>query len=233
VGALAVDDRFLGAYNAGDVHLECAKLCGMVTPDMDPSAVKRVRKEFKVCNLAVVYRAGFRRIAAQLGKSEAEARHYMATHEREFWRVHAFVEAAIEQAMHEGVVVMQDGWRRTLPSPFNPAAAANAPIQGTAAAIYRQAVLGMYRARLPLIATVHDSFVLECAIAEAADLIATATRIMVEAGAYFLPRLKLKVDVATSIPVPTLPQLTERLADPGLLEAYLRHLERARKARAA
>jgi hypothetical protein len=245
VGELAGDRRFMGAYYAGDVHLECAKLCGMLTPDMDPGAIKQVRTQFKVCNLAVVYQAGIRRIAAQLGVPEAAARVYMAAHRREFWRLHEFVEATIEQGMHEGVVVMQDGWRRALPAtwvrrggveeyaPFNRAAAANAPIQGTAAAIFRQAVLGLHRAGLPLIATVHDSFVFECAIPEAPDLIATATRIMVEAGAYFLPGLLLKVDVATSIPVPALPHLTERLADPERQAAYLRHLERAQRARAA
>jgi hypothetical protein len=232
-GELAGDRGFMGAYYAGDVHLECARLCGMVTPDMGPDAIKRVRKEFKVCNLAVIYQAGIRRIAAQLGKSEAEARHYMTTHRNEFWPLHRFIDAAIEQGMHEGEVVMQDGWRRSLPAPFNRAAAANAPIQGTAAAIYRQAVLGVHRANLPLIATVHDSFVFECAIPDASDLITTVTRIMVAAGAYFLPGLQLKVDVATSIALPTLPHLTERLADPGLLDAYLRHLGRARKARAA
>jgi hypothetical protein len=233
VGELAEDRVFMGAYYAGDVHLECARLCGMVTADMDAAALKRVRKEFKVCNLAVVYQAGIRRIAAQLGKPEGEARRYMATHRSEFWRLHAFMEDVIEQGMHESEVVMQDGWRRALPSPFNRAAAANAPIQGTAAAIYRQAVLGIWRAELPLIATVHDSFVFECAIADAPDLIATVIPILVAAGAYFLPDLRLKVDVATSVPIPALPELTERLADPAHLDAYLRHLGRARKARAA
>jgi hypothetical protein len=233
-GELASDRNFMDAYNAGsDVHLECARRCGMVAPDMTPDAIKRVRKEFKVCNLAVVYQAGIRRIAAQLGVPEAAARVYIATHRREFWKLHGFIEAAIEQAMHEGVVVMQDGWRRSLPSPFSRAAAANAPIQGTAAAIYRQAVMGMHGGGLPLIATVHDSFVFECAIPDAPGLIATVTRIMVEAGAYFLPGLKLKVDVATSVPLPALPHLAERLADPGRLEAYLRHLERVQKVRAA
>jgi hypothetical protein len=233
MGELAGDLNFMAAYYAGDVHLECARRCDMVSPDMDAKALKQVRKEFKVCNLAVVYQAGFQRIAAQLGRSEAEARRYMATHRGEFWKLHAFVEAAIAQAMHEGVVIMQDGWRRALPAPFSRAAAANAPAQGTAAAIYRQAVLGVHRAGLPLIATVHDSFVFECAIPEAPDLIPTVTRIMVEAGAYFLPGLRLKVDVATSVPLPALPHLVERLADPGLLETYLRHLGRARKALAA
>jgi hypothetical protein len=232
-GELAEDRDFMDAYRIGDVHLECARRCGMITPDMDANAIKRVRKVFKTCNLAVVYRAGVGRIAAQLGMPEGEARHYLATHRQAFWKLHVFVDAAIEQARHENVVIMQDGWRRALPAPFNPAAAGNAPIQGTAAAIYRQAVLGIHRAGLPLIATVHDSFVFECALHEAPDLIPTVTRIMVAAGAYFLPGLRLKVDVSTSVPVPALPELTERLADPDRLEAYLRHLGRARKAKAA
>jgi DNA polymerase I-like protein with 3'-5' exonuclease and polymerase domains len=157
----------------------------------------------------------------------------MAMHKREFWEIHDYVAAAIDQAMHENVVIMQDGWRRALPSPFNPAAAANAPVQGTAAAIYRQAVIGMHRAGLPLIATVHDSFVFECRVEDAGDLITTARRIMVAAGAYFLPGVPLKVDVSASVPLPHLPFEVGSLAEPELWEPYLRHLGRAAKARRA
>jgi hypothetical protein len=111
-------------------------------------------------------------------------------------------------------------------------AAANAPIQGTAAAIYRRAVVELHRAGLPLIATVHDSFVFECAIPEAADLIATVTRIMVEAGAYFLPGLQLKVDVDASVDLPHLGHLKiGRVADPDRHAAYRRHLDRAERAK--
>jgi DNA polymerase-1 len=227
-GVLAGARKFMAAYYAGDVHLECAKLCNMLRSDATPAEIKQVRKEFKICNLAVVYQAGIRRIAAQLGKSEPEARRYMATHRQEFWELHDFMAAVIEQAMHENVVVMQDGWRRALPSPFNPAAAANAPIQGTAAAIYRRGVVDLHRASLPMIATVHDSFVFECTFPDAADLIATATRILVEAGAAFLPGLRLKVSVDASRTLPHLAHLDiGPLADPETYAAYRRHLERA------
>jgi hypothetical protein len=233
IGMLARAAKFLSAYTAGDVHLECARLSGLVRADMTAAEVKRVRKAFKVCNLAVVYQAGLRRIAAQLGVPEAGAAHWMAIHRREFWEIHDYVAAVIEQALHDNVVVMQDGWRRALPSPFNPAAAANAPVQGTAAAIYRLAVILLHRAGLPLIATVHDSFVFECRIEDAADLIATARRIMIEAGAYFLPGVPLKVDVSATVPLPGLPWPVEPLADPELWDAYQRHLGRAARARRA
>jgi hypothetical protein len=233
IGQLARSAKFLAAYSAGDVHLECARLCGMIRPDTDAVAQKKARKQFKICNLAVVYQAGLFRIAGQLSVPEAEAGRFMAMHRQEFWDIHDYVAAAIDQAMHDGVVIMQDGWRRALPSPFNRAAAANAPVQGTAAAIYRLAVILMHRAGLPLIGTVHDSFVFECRIEEAGDLIATARRIMVEAGAYFLPGVPLKVDVSASVPLPHLPYPVEPLADPELWVAYQRHLGRAAKAKRA
>lgn len=233
IGQLARAAKFLFAYSAGDVHLECARLCGMFRPDADSDALKRVRKQFKICNLAVVYQAGLSRIAGQLGLTEAEAGRWMAMHRQEFWEVHDYVSAVIDQALHDNVVIMQDGWRRALPSPFNRAAAANAPVQGTAAAIFRQAVLGMRRAGLPLIATVHDSFVFECRVSDAGDLIETVRRIMVEAGAYFLPGVPLKVDVSASVPLPHLPFKVEPLADPDLWDAYQSHLGRAAKAKRA
>ena len=234
VGVLAGDRNFMAAYYAGDVHLECAKLCNMLRPDATPEETKLVRKEFKICNLAVVYQAGIRRIAGQLGKSEAEARLYMATHRQEFWKLHNYMTAVIEQAMHENVVIMQDGWRRALPSPFNPAAAANAPVQGTAAVIYRRAVVDLHRAALPLIFTAHDSFAFECDITDAADLIATATRILIEAGTAILPGLRLKVSVDASVALPHLAHLDiGALADPAHHAAYLRHLERAERAKRA
>ena len=191
--------------------------------------IKRVRKEFKVCNLAVVYQAGPQRVAAQLGRPLAEARHYLATHRQEFWPLHHGIEVMIAQARHDNVVIMQDGWRRALPSPFSRAAAANAPIQGTAAAMYRRGVVELHRASLSLLATVHDSFLFECTLREAADLIPTVIRILVAAGAYFLPSLRLKVDVSSSVPIPGL--VTEPLADPALLPAYRRHLARAERSR--
>jgi hypothetical protein len=233
IGQLARSTKFLAAYSAGDVHLECARLCGMIRPGTDKATEKRTRKQFKTCNLAVVYQAGLSRIAGQLAVPEAEAGRFMAMHRQEFWDLHDYVAAVIDQAMHDSVVVMQDGWRRTLSSPFNRAAAANAPVQGTAAAIYRLAVIWMHRAGLPLIATVHDSFVFECRIEDAGDLIETARRIMVEAGAHFLPGVPLKVDVSASAALPHLPYPVEPLADPELWTAYQRHLERAAKAKRA
>ena len=176
------------------------------------------RRAFKACNLGVVYGARPRRIAAQLGVSESAAVGFYEAHRLQFARTHAFCERVIATAEEDRVTVLQDGWRKRIPAPFRPTTAANFPIQGTAALILRQAVLGFYAAGLPLLAPVHDAALFEVTLGEAADLIATASRIMTEAGAWFVPGLALKVDVSTSVPIPGIPDLDSedrRLASGG------------------
>ena len=95
-------------------------------------------------------------------------------------------------------------------------------------------MLGCHDAGLPLIATVHDSLVFEVRVEDAAALILTATRIMGDASEWFIPGLRLKVDVAASVPVPYLAHLNiGPLADPSTHAAYLRHLARAARSKAA
>jgi hypothetical protein len=228
-GGYAEDEELLAAYRDGDVHLECARRCNMVPPDA--TSAHPMRKVFKICDLAVVYRAGLPRIAAQLGMPVGEAHRFYDLHRRVFHRTHTFCECVIDTAEIEGVTVLQDFWRKTVPGPFRPATAANFPIQGSAAGILKHAVLGFHDAGLPLIGTIHDAAVFEVDAADAGDLITTATRIMVEAGEWFIPGLRLKVDVTSSVPLQHLSHLMiEPLADPQTLESYRRHLARASKA---
>jgi DNA polymerase-1 len=151
LGAYAEDHSLLGAYDRGDVHLECARLCGLVSSD---TVAKEARRKIKACNLGVPYGARPRRIAAQLGISEGEAWHFFDIHRRVFHRSHEFCAEAIMTSEVERVTVLQDGWRKIVPAPFSPTSAVNFPIQGGAASILRQAVLGFYAVRLPLLATV-------------------------------------------------------------------------------
>ena len=170
VGGLAGCDAMLGAYHGGrDVHLETARLCGMVEPDATKD--HPMRKAFKVCNLAVVYQSSVRGIAAQLGVSEGKARYFYDLHHAHFHRVHQFIEDVISTAEAYRLTVLQDGWRKIVPAPFSRSTAANFVIQGTAASILRHAVLGFHDAGLPLLATVHDAAVFEVAIEDAEALI--------------------------------------------------------------
>jgi len=77
----------------------------------------------------------------------------------------------------------------------------------------------------------HDAAIFEVDIVDSGDLITTATRIMVEAGAYFVPCLTLKVDVSSTTPLPG--REWNPLAEAETRDAYLLHLQRARRRRDA
>jgi DNA polymerase-1 len=241
VGALAVatlglaTGGMLETYNAeDDVHLGAAKRAGLVPPDATPQSHKRERKAFKACNLGVVYGARVPRIAVQSGTSLGQAQHFYDLHRALFPEVHEYCERGIEGARESRSQVLQDGWRKRICPPFRPTVAANFPVQGVAAGILRRAVLGVYEAFLPLIATVHDSLVFECRIEEAGDLIATVIRIMGDASEWFFPGFRLKVDVSASLPLPYLSHLNiGHFADPSTREVYDHYLARAAKARRA
>jgi hypothetical protein len=235
VGGLAGCELLLDIYTTEeDLHLGCAKWAKIVPEDATPKSHKVERKAFKACNLGVVYGARVPRIAITGNMTLGKAQHFYDLHRAMFADVHEFTRQVIEHTREARLLVLQDGWRtRTLP-PFKPTRAANAPVQGTAGGILRRAVLGCFDANLPLIATAHDSLVFEIDIQDAGALVLTVIRIMGDASEWFVPGLRLKVDVSASVPLPHLAHLNiGPLADPGLREAYDRHLARAARSKAA
>jgi hypothetical protein len=81
---------------------------------------------------------------------------------------------------------------------------------------------------------VHDSLVFEVRIEDAEALILTATRIMGDASEWFVPGLRLKVDVTASLPLPDLAHLNVGpLAEEATRPAYDRHLAHAAHSKVA
>jgi hypothetical protein len=235
VGGMAGCGLLLDIYNTEeDVHLGCAKRAGLVPVDATTQTHKAARKGFKACNLGVVYGARVPRIAISAGITIGQAQSFCDLHRTLLSEVHEFTERVISHTRADRLLVLQDGWRKQTPHPFKPTTAANFPVQGTAAGVLRRAVLGCHDAGLPLIATVHDSLVFEVPVAAAEALILTATWIMGDASEWFVPGLRLKVDVSASVPLPHLAHLTiGPLADPPTHNAYQRHLARAARSNAA
>jgi DNA polymerase I-like protein with 3'-5' exonuclease and polymerase domains len=235
VGGMADCGLLLNIYAAeDDVHLGCAKRAELVPMDATAASHKVERKAFKACNLGVVYGAQVPRIAITAGITPGKAQQFYDLHRAMFTEVHEFCERVIAHTREARLLVLQDGWRtRTVP-PFKPTRAANAPIQGTGGGILRRAVLGCHEASLPLIATVHDSLVFEVRIEDAEALIRAVVRIMGDASEWFVPGLRLKVDVAASVALSHLAHLDiGPLAAPATRAGYERHLARAARSKAA
>jgi hypothetical protein len=203
-----------------DIHLGCAKRAKQAPPDATLKTHKPIRQVFKICNFRLAYGSSVRGLAAQLG-SMGKAQYFHDLHRATFPECHAFQAGSISYARTHTVVELPDGWRKLILPPFRSTVAANFPIQATAAGVLRRAVLDCYRAGLPLIATVHDSLVFEVPIADVEALVRTVIRIMGDASEWFVPGLRLKVDVSASEPLQHLGHLNiSQLADPTLRTAY-------------
>jgi hypothetical protein len=56
-GRICRRSDLLESYRRGDVHLEAARLCGLVSPDADVKVAKEARRKIKACNLGVPHGA--------------------------------------------------------------------------------------------------------------------------------------------------------------------------------
>jgi DNA polymerase I len=229
VGGLANCELMLEIYaTEDDVHLGCAKRARLIPPDATAKSHAKERKAFKACNLGIVYGARPPRIAITGMITPGEAQYFYDMHRAMFMPIHGFCEDVISHTRAMRLMVLPDGWRKRTVPPFRPTVASNFPVQGTAACILRRAILACYRAGLPLIATVHDSLVFEVRIEDVEALVRTVTRVMGDASEWFVPGLRLKVDVSASLPLPHLAHLgISPLVEPELRPAYERYLARA------
>jgi DNA polymerase I-like protein with 3'-5' exonuclease and polymerase domains len=215
-------------YRTGeDIHLGCAKLAGQAPPEATLETHKSIRQAFKICNFRLAYGSSVRGLATQLG-SMGRAQYFYDVHRAAFPACHEYLERSISYARTHSVVELPDGWRKRILPPFKSSVAANFPIQAMAAGVLRRGVVASYQAGLPLIATVHDALVFECQVDEVEALVRTVTQLMGDASEWFIPGLRLKVDVSASKPLPRLAHLNiGPLADPTLRAAYDLVLRRA------
>src|SRR5262249_38323044 len=143
----------------------------------------------------------------ELGISVAAAREMIAAYAERFPGVRRYTETVVEQARRDGYVTTLLGRRRYLPDIrsanrnfrlFAERAAANTPIQGTAADIIKQAMIGVDAALRAegldsrMILQVHDELLFEGPPEEISALAALARREM--EGAFPL-KVPLRVEV--------------------------------------
>jgi len=173
---LSGDRALLEAFRTDqDIHARTAAevfggLPGTITPDM--------RRAAKVINFGIIYGMGPPRLAQELGVSVAEAQRYIAGYFDRYPGVREYMRGIAAEGRRLGYVTTILGRRRQVPDlrSTNRAAAqaaeraaANTPIQGSAADIIKVAMVAverrLEREGLPaaLILQVHDELLLETA----------------------------------------------------------------------
>ena len=172
---MAEDEHMIGAFRTGeDIHTITASQVFGVEPDQ---VTGEMRRRAKAVNFGIVYGISPFSLSQDIGVSVAEAKEYMDRYFLKYAGVRAYMDRVVERAKEEGYVSTLFGRRRWLPElkssnfntrSFGERVALNMPIQGTAAAIIKLAMLRV-RDRLStegmegrLVLQVHDELIVEC-----------------------------------------------------------------------
>jgi DNA polymerase-1 len=167
------------------------------------------RRSAKAINFGLIYGMSAFGLARQLGIERGAAQRYVELYFQRYPGVKLFMDRTRTQAREQGYVETVRGRRLYLPEigsrnralqQYAERSAINAPMQGTAADIIKQAMLNVEEAcrtqRLParLIMQVHDELVLEVDAASTDAVADMLRREMARAGELAVP---LKVDIGT------------------------------------
>ncbi len=203
------DPGLVAAFWRGeDIHASTAAAIFDIPIDQVTPEQRRFAKQV---NFGLIYGMSVGRLARDAGIPQMEAENFVAQYFGRFPKVREYLERTLAQAKNQGYVETLLGRRRYFPvlqsaSPAQEQArrraereAVNAPIQGSAADIIKQAMLNLHRAlherdlRARMILQVHDELILE--VPQEELLMVTAlVREMME-SAYPL-RVPLKVDLS-------------------------------------
>jgi DNA polymerase-1 len=204
---LSEDPGLLEAFGIGDdIHTAtAARVFGMDPADVDPD----LRRRAKTINFGLLYGMEAYGLAQRLEISTEEAQEHMDAYFDQFPQVRAFMDGIVDRARHDGYTTTLLGRRRYLPElasdnfrirQAGERMALNAPIQGAAADIIKQAMIELDRhieregLAASMLLQVHDELVFEVPedeVEQAADLV----RGVME-GVFELA-VPLLVDVAT------------------------------------
>ena len=202
---LSSDPVFCDAFSQDeDIHTRTASEVFGLFPEMVTS---EMRRQAKTINFGIIYGQGAFSLAKQLGVARNVAEKFIAAYKERHSGAIAFLDSCIASAKETGYVTTILG--RKLPiaditssngnlRSFAERNAINYPIQGSAADIIKQAMLGVDRAiraeglQSRLIMQVHDELVFEVLETELEQMRELVNREMSQAVALKVP---LKVDI--------------------------------------
>ncbi len=203
VAHIAKEETMINAFRQGvDIHAQTASEVFSVPLD---EMTGETRRRAKAINFGIIYGISAFGLARQLSVPQGEARDYIAAYFERFPGIKTYMDEVKLAAHEQGYVETLFGRRLHINGitssnqaqrGFAERQAINAPIQGTAADIIKQAMVRMPEALTQsglgarMLLQVHDELIFECVEDETEDAIALVTQVM-EAAAK--PTLDLSV----------------------------------------
>ncbi|MBU6379321.1 MAG: DNA polymerase I [Gammaproteobacteria bacterium] len=193
--ALSGDTAMQRAYAAGDPYLGIAKASGAAPADATATSHPYMRDRYKACALGVQYGIGTARLARQLGIGDHAARTLLDDHRGafpQFWEWCADVEMQAVLDLQQRSVF---GWRRLVIPPIKATSLRNFPMQANGAEMMRLACCSVTEAGISVCAPNHDALLIEAAVGDLADAVATTRRLMADASEVVLDGFALRTSV--------------------------------------
>ncbi|MES2736640.1 MAG: DNA polymerase [Verrucomicrobiota bacterium] len=201
--ALAQDRAMMDAYHSGDPYLHMAKLSRAIPPDATKDSHRQQRDLYKTLVLSIQYGTGLDGLSAKLG-DRAVAKKLSEEHRHQFRRYHSWCEQQVERVLLGESLTTPFGWaiRKSDISgeEINPRSVGNWPVQATGSDILRIAAISLVERNITVVALVHDALVVECAHAEADDVVRTVTGLMEETSMAVLSGERCRVEATVSAP---------------------------------
>ena len=188
---LSHDEKLLAAFKSGeDLHATVAsEVFGVAPEDVDPE----MRRQIKAMSYGLAYGLSSYGLSAQLGISPGDASSLMDRYFERFGGIRDYLSRVVEEARKVGYTETLLGRKRFLPDltsdnrqrrEIAERMALNAPMQGSAADIIKQAMLNVARAlreeklQSRLLLQVHDELIFEVAPGEESQLRVLVSREM-------------------------------------------------------
>jgi DNA polymerase I-like protein with 3'-5' exonuclease and polymerase domains len=191
---LAQDQAMIRAYESGDPYISFAIDTGLAPPGATKHTHGRIRKAAKECSLGIPYGQGAWGLRRKLRRSVGFCQDLIGRHKRTYPRFHAWNDLVRARARQEGVICTALGWYQRVGAQVKENTLRNFKAQAMGGEILRLAVIALDDAGYRLLATNHDSILIEVALEKAEHAAQDVPRIMADAGAELLQGHRLRVE---------------------------------------
>jgi DNA polymerase I-like protein with 3'-5' exonuclease and polymerase domains len=193
--AYSKDWNLAEAYMSGDIYLSMAKRFGLVPVDATKQSHPHERDMFKTVVLATQYGMGEKTLARRLRCSIETAKKLLDQHRQSYPDYWKWSDAAVAKVGLTGTISTVYGWNFTPGfDGFNSRAVRNFPMQGGGAEILRHACVLAHERGVKICAPIHDAVLIESAIDEIDNTVATCREAMIGAGRKVLGGFELRVE---------------------------------------
>lgn len=165
-GIVSQDDAMIDSYASGDVYLAFGKLANLIPKDGTKDTHRRERDICKTIILGLSYGMAAKGLATRLtgatgvACSDAQAQNYVDLFNDAYPEYTAWKYATLRQYEEEGMLQLSDGWKMWGDND-NSRSVSNFMVQGEGACILRESVRLCQDQGLLVVATVHDSIVVD------------------------------------------------------------------------